>query len=282
MSNILLSVFAAHLIGDFYLQPKSIAEGKKRNLWLLLVHGVLYAIPFGLLYLFSDQQPQLPALLAIAVGSHLPVDFIKQLLARRVRKMEKAKRDFWSLNLFLADQFIHIAIIVAAAIFYFERGLTVEAAAWLVDLTGRLQLNLNFFVQAGLVCLIILRPASLIVSKISAAYRPDRVAEYAEPADKFRKNREELFPRSTGPRKQADKNQVVTIRGAGQMIGYLERILIVIFLAVGQYASIGLIMTAKSIARYERITKDSEFAEYYLIGTLSSILIAILAYQLVF
>ena len=68
MSNLLYSVMAAHLIGDFYLQPAAIAEGKKRNLWLLLPHWLLYALPFAVLYLLSNQNPQLPTLLTIAIG----------------------------------------------------------------------------------------------------------------------------------------------------------------------------------------------------------------------
>jgi len=66
------------------------------------------------------------------------------------------------------------------------------------------------------------------------------------------------------------------------MIGFLERFLMVIFLSLGQYASIGLIMTAKSIARYDKITKNGAFAEDYLIGTLASIIIAISGYLVVF
>ena len=38
----------------------------------------------------------------------------------------------------------------------------------------------------------------------------------------------------------------------------------------GQYSAVGLVLTAKSIARYDRISKDQSFAEYYLLGTLLS------------
>ncbi len=74
----------------------------------------------------------------------------------------------------------------------------------------------------------------------------------------------------------------VSIHGAGAVIGSLERILMLIFLALGQYASIGLIMTAKSIARYDKISKDPVFAEYYLIGTLFSILTTLIIYFIIF
>jgi hypothetical protein len=39
---------------------------------------------------------------------------------------------------------------------------------------------------------------------------------------------------------------------------------------MNQYAAMGLVLTAKSIARYDKITKDEKFAEYYLLGTLLS------------
>ena len=64
-------------------------------------------------------------------------------------------------------------------------------------------------------------------------------------------------------------------RNAGSLIGTLERLLIAIMILLGQYAAIGLIFTAKSITRYDRISKDPSFAEYYLVGTLMSTLIAI-------
>lgn len=70
--------------------------------------------------------------------------------------------------------------------------------------------------------------------------------------------------------------------GAGSIIGIMERILMIMFLSVQQYTAIGFVLTAKSITRFDRITKDSKFAEYYLIGTLYSVMIAIAPYLLLF
>ena len=66
------------------------------------------------------------------------------------------------------------------------------------------------------------------------------------------------------------------MKHAGAAIGILERIFVLTFVLVGQYAAIALIFTAKSIARFEEL-KDRQFSEYYLIGTLSSILVALAA-----
>lgn len=40
-------------------------------------------------------------------------------------------------------------------------------------------------------------------------------------------------------------------------------------------SAVGLVLTAKSIARYDKIAKEQDFAEYYLLGTLLSTLYAI-------
>lgn len=73
------------------------------------------------------------------------------------------------------------------------------------------------------------------------------------------------------------EDKMDTITGAGSMIGFLERLIIGACLVYGQFASIGLVFTAKSIARYNKISENPAFAEYYLIGSLFSILSALLA-----
>lgn len=75
----------------------------------------------------------------------------------------------------------------------------------------------------------------------------------------------------------SDVNKMDTIPQAGATIGLLERIVIGICIALGQFASIGLVFTAKSIARYNKISESPAFAEYYLIGSLFSILSVLLA-----
>lgn len=69
---------------------------------------------------------------------------------------------------------------------------------------------------------------------------------------------------------------------AGAMIGILERTIIMLLLAVNQFAAIGFVLTAKSIARYNKIVEDPRFSEYYLLGTLSSVLLAVLTHFIIF
>ena len=60
----------------------------------------------------------------------------------------------------------------------------------------------------------------------------------------------------------------------GATIGILERILIVVFVLTGSEAAIGFVVAAKTLARF-RLLDDRDFAEYYLLGTLGSVAVAI-------
>lgn len=68
--------------------------------------------------------------------------------------------------------------------------------------------------------------------------------------------------------------------GAGEVIGVLERILSFILVLSGGLAVIGFTVAAKAAARYPQF-KNSSFAEYFLIGTLSSVGLAIVTGLLV-
>lgn len=61
---------------------------------------------------------------------------------------------------------------------------------------------------------------------------------------------------------------------AGNIIGKLERTIIAILLLNNQFGVIGFVLTAKSIARFKQM-EDKNFAEKYLIGTLTSFLIVL-------
>lgn len=66
------------------------------------------------------------------------------------------------------------------------------------------------------------------------------------------------------------------LRNAGMYIGWLERFLILTALLFHSPATAGLVLTAKAVARYPEF-KHVRFAEYFLIGTLLSLSIAMIA-----
>ena len=79
---------------------------------------------------------------------------------------------------------------------------------------------------------------------------------------------EKLYPE--GEKRTEITNTVMT----GTMIGILERALIFLFVISNNLSAIPFILAAKSLARFKQLN-DRDFAEYYLIGTLFSVLIAL-------
>jgi hypothetical protein len=61
---------------------------------------------------------------------------------------------------------------------------------------------------------------------------------------------------------------------AGELIGILERLLILTFVIAQNYEAVAFAVAAKSIARFSALD-DKDFAEYYLIGTLLSVIVAV-------
>jgi len=62
----------------------------------------------------------------------------------------------------------------------------------------------------------------------------------------------------------------------GATIGMLERVLVVVFVLTGTDVAIGFVVAAKTLARF-KLLDDRAFAEYYLLGTLASVGVAIVS-----
>lgn len=60
----------------------------------------------------------------------------------------------------------------------------------------------------------------------------------------------------------------------GRLIGNLERILLVILVAFGNYEALGFLVAAKGLIRSKDL-EDRNWAEYFLVGTLASVLVAV-------
>lgn len=63
--------------------------------------------------------------------------------------------------------------------------------------------------------------------------------------------------------------------GAGEVIGVLERMATFVLVAGGAFTAVGFVIAAKAAARFPQF-KETAFAEYFLIGTLTSVGLALL------
>jgi hypothetical protein len=76
-------------------------------------------------------------------------------------------------------------------------------------------------------------------------------------------------------RKPGASNDEATSDRMGALIGTLERILTILLIGSGAFTAVGFIAAMKSVARYDKIQKEQAFAEYFLAGTMLSILLAL-------
>ena len=61
----------------------------------------------------------------------------------------------------------------------------------------------------------------------------------------------------------------------GQLIGNLERILLLVACFTLNYEVVGFLVAAKGLIRTRRIAHDDDFVEYFIIGNLASVLVAL-------
>lgn len=242
-----------HVLGDFYLQTERIAQRKKNSYHGVVVHAIQYGIPFMLGLIFIRFNLLLLLCLILSILAHFAVDSAKYLFGKNpVYSKHYTKPAL----IFLADQAIHITLLLLIALLYVKSNsadpyLTIYGI-W-QDLLAIIGLGPIFTVKWLLLILLILKPANIVFNLFFSTFKPEKENEI-------------------------DLKQ----QHAGAIIGCLERILIVFFISINQFSALGFILTAKSIARYDAIAKDRKFAEYYLIGTLVSVVFTIAAYTLVF
>jgi hypothetical protein len=88
----------------------------------------------------------------------------------------------------------------------------------------------------------------------------------------------EKMPQSSSARstETAKERLDVTEINRGRLIGNLERLILTIVVAAGSYAALGFLVAAKGLIRSEELQKR-DFAEYFLVGSLSSALVALCA-----
>lgn len=85
----------------------------------------------------------------------------------------------------------------------------------------------------------------------------------------------DLVPVSEAPKGGKEAITVPAVElSRGLVIGVLERTLALTLVLASQFSALGLILAAKAIVRYQALD-DRDFAEYVLIGTLTSLLIAL-------
>ncbi len=257
MKELLLLLFIGHFLGDYYFQSEGDSLKKEREIKILIKHSIIYGIPYIILYLLTGLNPVFLTASIIAVLTHGIIDYGKFILNGYLRRKNPQLRDKYSSAVYISDQVLHIAVLIYISWFLgntisFQGGITGA-------LTSLFSITYDVFWKWILAVLLIYKPSNITFVKLFSSYKPGEI------------NSDENSGRMWGLEKS------VTLK-AGAVIGFLEKFIILIFLSENQPMAAGLVLTAKSIARYDKISKSPGFAEYYLIGTLTSLLQVMLIY----
>lgn len=248
--NYLMLFLLGHVLGDFYFQTEGMIKKKEENVNWVLLQGICYWITMLFIGLLTNSNIVKMAL-SIAALLHLIVDVLKYKCVFLLEKVQKRTQTI-ERNLFLLDQIIHLLCLVTISYVLVIKDIPMSTKKWLVGFFDVICIDKMKVLAWILALLIIHKPANIIIQKLLVIYKPE-----------IKKNE-----------KKKDHN-------AGRFIGTVERIIMLIFISIEQYSAIGLVLTAKSIARYDQISREKDFAEYYLLGTLISTVLVIVMSRLI-
>jgi hypothetical protein len=128
----------------------------------------------------------------------------------------------------------------------------INLARYFIPLSALVKVNWTHFGSHALGLLLCLSEANLVVRCLIGALE-------LRPEDVGKRSKSSVSP-------QAEYNR-------GRIIGLLERITLFVLISLNQFASIGFVLAAKALARFQSLD-DRDFAEYFLIGTFASLVTA--------
>jgi hypothetical protein len=239
--EIFLILCLGHLASDFLLQTDAMVKAKKHGATAYWRHGLIHYVAIVVVTVFAD-----PALLArirfqaicvALIGAHLLIDFCKERLMVAAKIRDNALT-------FVTDQAAHIVTIVAAALLVTGTG-PMAAVAWLAALVPH---------RDTILAVLVIYFAVVFAGGYAIRYLTRPLTRHLP---------------------QLGDESTQSLRNAGMYIGWLERSLVLTAMILRSPATVGLVLAAKSIARFPEMGKSERFAEYFLIGTLLSLLAAI-------
>lgn len=230
---LLLFLFViVHVCADFYLQPAAWVDDKNKQHYKSVPLLLHAGLHAAGILLVCSWFAALSTLAAL--GYALLVFCSHWLID--VAKSYVASH----LKALMVDQLLHIAVLGAIWLSIYDY-FSILTLSTLITLINEPILVLS------LAYLVVLKPTSVLVTIF-------------------------LKPWTTHLKPVTDGKKTQSLQFAGQQIGYLERVLILTFILLNQFAAIGFLIAAKSVFRFGELqnAKETKLTEYVLLGTLAS------------
>ncbi|MDQ0411878.1 DUF3307 domain-containing protein [Mesobacillus stamsii] len=278
---LLLSLIVAHLLADFYLQTDRMVEDKLGSLKKHLLHHFIVntIVLVGGWFLFNKQtDPMMAVVLPVIfiTSSHLIIDLFKIKLIDQYT----ASYNFNSLWFFVLDQLLHGTMLLAALQLFYRVPMvsSIQRFLELLFTEGR-QLDAATVLLVIFIILILGTTVSGHIVRILLGSLPGQLLTFEGKYSFKNEWKEPLSPRNKGESGLSEQYSYMIFNkhdmSRGKLIGYIERLLVILLTYYSSYPAIAFIVTAKSIARFKQMD-DRDWAEYFLLGTLTSMFLGIL------
>ncbi len=283
---ILLLIILSHLIADFYLQTDKMVQNKLMYIWKHIFHHfIVILIPIFIYWWkinnFSDIIQNLFYPLSFILITHGVIDYIKIKWIDPLWAKNHSENVI-RLSVFIIDQLLHLITIIISCHLFFNLKFS-----FIIERTKGLFLNTNESSTIGIsnsilifiIILILGTNVSGHIIRILLGNLPNHLGTF-EGKFSFKNERKEDFSNN---KHSFDVNLVEEYNymiinkhdlSRGKIIGYIERLLVIILTFYGAYPAIAFIVTAKSITRFKQMD-DRDWAEYFLLGTLTSMLLGL-------
>ncbi|WP_324715401.1 DUF3307 domain-containing protein [Carboxydochorda subterranea] len=259
-STLVWIFLAAHVLADFLFQTDGVFQGRlDGQARAYLVHGLTHLVLSWALSVAAWSPGVLLAGVIVA-AVHVAVDVAKDGLLRARARLDRGApaggaAGAWA---FVADQLVHVWVIVFVVALIPPGFLRPWTGADLLlrfvagASAARVLAHEEAWRLAAVYLAVVLGGAVLVRLVLQAA---------------------RTVPAGTGFTATGERQ----VPRTGTYVGMVERALILSFLLLGSHAAVGFVIAAKSIARFREL-EDRAFAEYYLVGTLLSVLVALGGY----
>ena len=280
---LLLSLIIAHLIADFYLQTDEMVLNKLKNIKKhILHHLILNIIVFTgcWFFLYQEVGPAKTVLWPVLfiAATHCIIDLLKVKLVDAHMLSENIHK-LW---FFIIDQVLHLVmLLIALQLFYGIKMEDVFNRFSVLLMNDGVQLSLQSKLLFMAVILIFGTTVSGHIIRILLGSLPGQLLTFEGKYTFKNELNESLYPKERGGNKGLTEEYSYMIfnkhdLSRGRLIGYIERLLVILLTFYGSYPAIAFIVTAKSIARFKQMD-DRDWAEYFLLGTLTSMFLGILS-----
>ena len=268
----------SHVLNDFYIQNDVMSRLKRKDSKILLKHSLMFLASAFVLTLPLIGGYMVLCILILSI-SHFIIDYLKI-------NCEKKFKCELQIVFFIIDQILHIAFIFVLNPLYKRVTLNLagqKAAVWLHLTYPELEhAQYGNFTSTILFisCMLFLINGGTVAVKLFLNL-PEQLKDSQADKKSMQSTHTAKIPANETIQETAaaneDRNK--SPYKYGEAIGILERIIIFLFVISSHYESIAFVIAAKSIARFRQF-RSNDFSDYYLVGTLSSSLIAIILGEL--